>query len=288
MQVQFGYRGSVAAAKYLPSTQSLDSIKFEANFEYNFWVANKSLAYGSIREINDQKRISPEFVDKIISEMQDNNRLGGGQDFLVFGFGFRHKLKGEPLTWSFTISDRLTVNAAYPKSLAQLIWQGNRQFEGQTVDLSQTAITGLYFREFSLGAARTLITKPDWSMRAGARFNYYMGLSGISTAGHRFFFKTAVNAEFIELDYDFDVFHTGIGDFNLFDPRGHGFGGNLGLTFSYKKKLNFDLGLTDLGSIKFQQNINHLENDETVLLEGLDREALDDTDVFLDSLTAYF
>jgi len=288
LQVQFGYRGSVAAAKFLPSTHSLDSVRFEGSLEYSLWVANKSLTYGSIRSIFFENRITEEDINGFISEMDEENRLGGGQNFLVFGFGFQHKLRGGPLSWSFTISDRFTVNAAYPKTLAQLMWQGNRQFQGQTLNLSPTAVTGLYFREFSLGAARTLVTWPNWSFRAGARLNYYMGLSGVSNAGSSFFFKTEVQADFLELDYDFNYFHTGVEDFDLLDPRGHGFGGDLGVTFSHKDKLNFDFGLTDMGSIKFKKNINQLSSQATVLFSGFDREDLDDTDAFLDSLIGIF
>ena len=288
LHLQFQYRGSVAGAQYLPSTQTLPEHKVETSFQYSAYVANKSITYQSIRDIQTQNSLTTQEVDEIINQLDDDNKIGVGQNFLVFGFGLKTKIKGHPFAWSFTISDRLNANLHIPKKLVQLVWQGNKQFEGETLDLSKTSISGVYFREFSMGMATQVKEWNNWTCRGGMRLNYYMGLSGITNPTQKFLFTTAVEADYIEMDYNFHYLYTGIEDFNLFNPKGHGIGLNLGTTFSYKEKLHFDLGITDIGSIKFSKNITGIGDENTIHFKGLGLDELINPTAFLDSLEVLF
>ena len=207
---------------------------------------------------------------------------------MVFGFGWRNQIKSTPVVWSFAVYDRLNVNMFIPKSLIQVAWQGNKQFVGQRLDHSDTKVLGMYFREFSLGAAMPVLKWSNWSMRAGLRLSYYQGLAGIDTPLSRLFSLTEENAEFIDLDYDLEYFHTGIDDFDLFRSRGNGFGANLGLSVRYKEKLNFDLGVTDLGSIKYKKDIKRVNSQGLFRFYGLGLEDLIDPTAFLDSIQEIF
>lgn len=288
LQIQFGYRGSVAAAKLLPSTHLLKNHKFEANIQYNFWVANRSISYGSIRKIYRENQLTRQDVNDIVNDLDEDNKIGVGQDFTIFGFGYKSIIKEHPVLWSFTISDRLNANTFFPKSLAQLAWQGNKQFEGETLDFSNTYLVGLYFREFSLGIASELAKWDNWRLRGGIRFNYYQGLSGVTRNQNKFYFSTAVGAENITMDYDFEYRYTGIDDFKFFDPRGHGFGLSLGTSFSYKDNLNFDIGVSDIGSIKFTKKIYKVGTENNFQFKGLGLEEVLNPTAFLDSLEQIF
>ena len=288
LQVQFAYRGTVAAARFLPSTQILDGYKYEFGIQYSSWIANSSITYGSLRKIYKHKQLTPEDVDGIIEDLDTNNKIGGGQDFTVLTLGLNKNIKEHPVAWSFSIYDRMNLNLFIPKTLVQVAWQGNKQFEGQFMDHSNTRLVGLYFREFSLGAATTIISWPNWILRGGFRFSYYQGLSGFQTTKSKIFSQTALGAEYIDLDYDIEYRYTGIDDFNLFDTRGNGFGANLGVTFSYKEKLNFDLGITDLGSLKLKQDVAKVNSESDFRFYGLGLEELIDPTAFLDSLEEIF
>jgi hypothetical protein len=288
VQIQFGYRGSVAAAKLLPSTHMLKKDKYEFSLQYSFWLANKSITYGSIRKVYKQNYLTREDVNQIVNDLDEDNKIGVGQDFMVFGLGYKSIIKERPVLWSFTISDRLNANTFIPKSLVQLAWQGNKQFEGETLDLSNTYLVGLYFREFSLGIASELAKWDNWRLRGGIRFNYYQGLSGVARKQNKFYFTTAVGAEYINMDYDFEYQYTGVDDFNFFDTRGHGFGLNLGASFSYKDDLNFDIGVSDIGSIKFTKKIYKVGTKNTFQFKGLGLEEVLNPTAFLDSLEQVF
>jgi hypothetical protein len=283
-----GYRGSVSAARYLASTHQLTESRFEVNLNYNLWVANKSLSYGSIMDISRNNRLTSEDVESIISELDDNNRIGVGQDLLIVGLGLKTTIKNHPVTWNFTIADRFNTNVLIPKTLFQLLWQGNKQFEGQTVDISQTTMTGLYFRDFALGFATPLLEWDNWKSRVGLRLSYYQGLAGLSNPQNQFYFTTAPGAEYLDLDYNFDFRYTGIDDFSLFETRGHGFGLSLGTTFTYKEALNFDIALTDIGKIHFNRSVYRLGEDNEFQFHGLGLDELINPQAYLDSLERIF
>lgn len=286
--VYMKYRGSVASARALPSTHNLDSNKFEIALNYNLWVANKSLSYGAIQQIQKDNQISNEDINSIINDLDENNRLGFGEDVLILGLGLRTDIKEHPVAWRFSIADRMNMNYLMPKQLVQLIWQGNKQFEGETLNLSQTSLTGLYFREFSIGVATEMKKWNDWSLRGGVHVNYYQGLSGVKNPEQDFYFTTAVDAEYIEMDYDFEYRYTGVNDFDFFDARGHGFGINFGASMSYKNILHFDLGVSDVGSIKFTQDIYKIGTLNTFRFSGLGVEELVNPTAFIDSLKTVF
>lgn len=288
IQIQSVYRGSAASARFFPSTQMDQYNKMEFSFNYNFFVANKSLTYGSIRQIQKENRLTAQDVQNIIEDLDENNRIGVGQDLLIFGLGLKTKIKNHPVVWNFTISDRFNVNLLIPKTLLQLMWQGNKQFSGQTLDLSQTSISGLYFREYSLGLATQIKEWDDWKFRGGLRLNYYQGLSAIQNSKKEFYFTTAAEAEYIRMDYDFEYNYTGIDDFNLLDPRGYGWGISLGTTFSYKDKLFFDIGVTDMGNIKFNEDIFKVGTKNNYQFDGLDLGEILNPTAFLDSLETIF
>lgn len=283
-----GYRGSVAAAMLLPSTHQMTDFKFEINVNYNAWVANKSITYGSLRDIYRSNSLSTQDVSNIISELDDNNRIGAGQNFLVFGLGLRTLIKEHPVTWNFTISDRLNTNLLIPKTLVELVWLGNKPFEGQTVDISNTTLAGIYYRDYSLGFATPVAEWGDWKSGVGLHLSYLQGLAGITNSENQIYFTTATGAEYLELDYDFDFRYVGIEDFDLFRTRGNGFGLGLGTTFSYKDVLYFDLALTDIGKIKYDRLVNYLVDDTTFHFTGLGHEELVDPYAFLDSLETIF
>jgi hypothetical protein len=288
LQIQFGYRGSVAASKLLPSTLNLNNSKFEASLHYNIWVANKSVSFGSIRKVYTQNELTTNEVDNIINDLEPENKIGFGQDFMIIGLGLNVNTKKQPIALSFSISDRLNANSYFPQSLMQLLWQGNKQFEGETVDLSNTYVVGMYFREFSIGAATQLIKKENWSLRGGIRLNYYQGLSGITNSKWQFNFYTSPRAEYLMVDHDYEYRYTGIEDFNLFEPRGHGFGVNLGTSVSVKDKFHFDIGISDLGSIKFNNTINRMTSSGSFKFTGFELEDIINPTAFVDSLEQIF
>lgn len=286
LQVQFGYKGSISGARYLPATHYLDSSKFDINLSYSLWAANSSLTYSSMQTIVNNNRITNEEINGFIDEMDEENKVSFGQDFLILGLGFKHNMLGKPIMWNFSISDRFLANTIYPQALPQLIWQGNKQFEGETVDLSSTFMTGLYFREFVVGFNRAFIQKENHVLKGALRVKYLLGIAGLDLDHSDIAFTTFEDGDSILLDYNLAYNHSGLANFNLFEAKGHGYGIDMGLSYNYKDRWSFDMGLVDFGEIFFDKETTSLDNDAYIKFTGFNEYSLENTTVFFDSIAA--
>lgn len=286
LQVLFGYEGAVSATSYMPSIQKMDSSHIELNISYDFLVGNSSITYGSLLSIYNKKSLTKADVNSIIDEMDDENRIGLNQDFVVFALGIKHNLFKKPLYWNFTVSDRMSLNIFYDKELPQLLWQGNKQFLGQTVDLSNTYLSGIYFRDYAIGLKRNIFSSDKLDISAAFRFNYYQGIAGLSMEHSNITFETSEDANYVDLNYDLEYRHTGISNFNLFESKGEGYGADIGASLEYNKRLSFHASVIDWGSITFSENTITNKNNMTLNFGGLDNEGVENPTAYADSLIA--
>ena len=102
------------------------------------------------------------------------------------------------------------------------------------------------------------------------------------------FFITGTQNDYIKFSYDFNCYYAGIRDFNFFDKHGYGFGLNLGTSFSYNNILNFDLGIKDLGSIKFNRDVTKIGSKNELEFNGANPDELIDPIAFIDSIDIIF
>lgn len=223
---------------------------------------------------NDLIAESPEgdrlTVDNAIARLEDRNQLRQNLDFETIAVAFRLG----PLALS--VGHRLRFNAFvdYPRTLPELIWNGNAQYIGQTVTVSPDfEMTGHH--ELSLGAAVEL--GPAISL--GGRVKYLSGVGNLSTSRSRLSLTT--DDEYYELSLD--------GDFELNTASSIRYDGfrDLGLSlgfgeFGFDKVLSgnsgwaFDLGASvELGPVTLSASALDLggtirwdEEVENFLIEG--------------------
>lgn len=237
-----------------------------------------------------------------IDLLEAENQLRNDFDFESVGLAIR----GE--RWAFGFHHRLRYNGTldYPKALAQVIWQGNAQFIGQTVDIApQINISG--YHELNLSAAYKLTDK----LTIGGRVKYLSGIADISTVEDgRLLLTTDDEVYDLTLDSDYTVNSAGGLNYEGID----GIETNLefaNITFEellgQNTGLGFDVGVQlDLGKIRLQASALDLgaeitwENQVTNYrlngvedFRGLDvlQSLLDDTTSFaglLDTLEAQF
>ena len=93
----------------------------------NLWVTN--ITFNDLLVEEGGRQVLD--VSNAISQMEAQNILREDLDIETIGIGFQFGALG------LNIGHRLRFNALidYPKTLAQLIWEGNAQFIGQTIDL---------------------------------------------------------------------------------------------------------------------------------------------------------
>ncbi len=170
----------------------------------------------------------------------------------------------------------------YPKTLPQLIWQGNAQFLGQNVDFS-TNMQLFGYNEFAFGAAFP-ITK---NITIGGKFKWLSGFGDVSTDRTKLNLLTDETAYELTLDADFRVNSTGsieynglrdlTVDYNFNDFNGDQlFNQNNGVAFDlgiYAKfgKLDLAASVLDLGGkINWEQDVQNFSLNGTYAYRGLD------------------
>ncbi len=287
LQLQYGYRGTLSAAKFFPSTLNLKTSKYQVGMNFKVWVANKSLSYGSVNDIRKKNELTEGDINRFIGELDQQNIIGVGQDFQWFGFALRKRIRSKKVDLSFAINDRMSASFRYPKALLQLAWRGNKQFEGKQVNLA-ASLNARYFREFALGTAFDIFNNSFYRIRVGGTLKYYQGLAAIYMPVHDLFFETGNEGDYLEVDYNYNVFYSGVEDYSFTKSRGGGFGANLGTTVAYKERLFLDLSLNDLGSITFKNDVQSFQGNDVVRFSGLNREDLNDIENYADSMATIF
>ena len=246
-------------------------------------LRTENLTYGDLLvEEGGQTFLDP---SQAIPGLDTRNEIRDQFDFETVGIA----IKMDRLALSFGHRIRYDAGINYPKTLAQVIWEGNAQFIGETVDIRpDLRIQG--YHELGFGLAYQLTDQ----LSIGARVKYLSGINDLSTRdGGRLELTTDEVAFALELDQDLIINSSGsleyesIRDFDLNADFANFtldqfLGGNSGFAFDLGAQL-------DLGNIRIQASAQDLgggidwsENVSNYTLSGV--EAFTGLDVLEDIL----
>ena len=71
LQVLFGYRGSIPATTYLPSTANFQDRKIEISIQYNLWLTTRNLTYEDVGNVLRSRRLSNQDIDNFLEDLDD-------------------------------------------------------------------------------------------------------------------------------------------------------------------------------------------------------------------------
>jgi len=204
-------------------------------------------------------------VDKGIDLLDKDNLLRENLDLETINLGFR--------TGKFQVNLGHTLRynafANYPKTLPQLIWQGNAQFIGQNVAFGPDLQLNAH-HEYSLGLAYQVGS----FLTIGAKAKYLSGIADISTARTDLRLSTSDDIYQLQLDADYLVNSSGALQYDGFDQLDLDFSfgkieteqlfsSNNGLAFDLGVHLNLgklDIGLSALdigGQIDWKEDVRN-------------------------------
>jgi hypothetical protein len=232
-------------------------------------------AFGDFLTENDQGETTFD-VDHVLAHLEDRNLLRENLQIETFGAAFGIG----PLRFSLHHALRFGAYFEYPRELPELVWNGNAQFIGQTIDLTNDLqING--YNEFGLGAAFKF-----WKLTAGLRAKLLTGIGDVSTDRHAASLHTSDDVYQLTftgdyrantsayLDYNgFDDFradiHFGDFDFDQLFARNLGFSADLGLLLELDK-LHLAASVIDIGRIRWSENPRNYSSQGTFSYDGLD------------------
>jgi len=228
-------------------------------------------------------------IDNAILEMEAENAFRENLDIETVSVLARFGPVGVSVSHAF----RFNAFTEYPKTLPQLIWQGNAQFVGQEISFGpEIDIFG--YQEFAAG----VLVDVSKRLTLGGRAKLLSGTGSISSEREQLRLNTDAEVYQLRLDADYLVNSSGSLQYDGFDNLDTNFDfanfnseglfqGNTGFAFDFGAHLRLgDLELAasvlDLGSISWDEDVRNYELQGVFEYEGLDfaQGLLEDTTEF--------
>ncbi len=229
-------------------------------------------------------------IDQAIDKLGADNVLRNNLDIETISLGFR--LGKAALSLGHTLRFNAFMN--YPKTMPQLIWQGNAQFIGQEVDFGPDV--DLYgYQEFALGLAVDIT--PNFTV--GGRAKLLAGVGSISSERTGLRLRTDSDIYQLELNADYYVNSAGSLKYDGFDELtvafdygrfdadklltgNTGFAFDLGVRLRLGEKLELAASALDIGRINWEEDVTNYSLNGAFEYKGLDLAQ----NIFEDTVTA--
>ncbi len=215
-------------------------------------LAAENVTYNQLLVTEDGRRILD--LNELPDLLAERNALRN--DFSLETLGVA--LRGDRLSFGLYHRARAFGEVDYPKTLVQLVVQGNNQFVGQTVEIVPLGF-GTGFHEVGLGASLALTPQ----VFLGARIKYLSGIADLRTSpGGSLRLTTGEENFALSLEQDLPLNTAGSVVYNGLDDIEINYDLNRISTddlFSGNNGIAFDLGLfADLGKLRLQAAANDL------------------------------
>lgn len=244
------------------------------SFYFNTRIENFSFADLISKNAEGENTLN---INAVIEQMETSNNLTENLSLQTLGIAYQIGA----FTLSFDHSIRQNAILNYPKTLPQLIWQGNAQFVGETIDLTHNINISAY-NEFAFGVAFQI----NQQLSVGTRAKLLSGIGNISTERGNLSLFTSDDIYQLSLTGDYLVnsasyldfggfdnfdFNFDFGEFNAKKLLGSntGFAVDFGAQFQFER-LKFSASVIDIGTIKWKDEVNNYLFDETIEYNGLD------------------
>jgi hypothetical protein len=232
----------------------------------------------------DQQGIN-ERVTAAIFDLKASDFFTANQQLELINFGWKNKQNGD--YYSGGIYQELDVITYFPKDLALLAWEGNRNYIGKSFDLGELSVTGEALTVFHFGISK----KVSKSLRLGARAKIYSSIAHFSSTGNKGTFTTTIGAgseniyEHIISNASINVKTSGItalsdaesgaATVNQFVKRALlggnlGLGVDLGMSYDFDKHWTLDASILDLGAVFHTKDVEQYEANGDFTLDGIE------------------
>ncbi len=297
--VYFSKHFNTTAANTQPSMLGRDFENFELNLLNTYaYFGNTAMTWGRVNEIAGAETIDQDLVDKTLADLEENNHLTAGANFTPLSLAFKiNDGNSEFLTFSLSARTRALSSFQYSNTLFDVVWNGNKKFKGQNVNLGPAKLNAVPISEYSLGLSGPLpLDLGDILIRPGLRFSFMQSFASFYTERGNLFMSTQENARAINFkgDYRFNRAGNFTNDnFNLVNTRGTGLGIDAGVTVDIGDQISGTLSITDIGNINFDTEVKNFDEREAFAFRGINVDVVstvenDGVQVSADSVTNIF
>ncbi len=291
------------AARYMPTYLG---DKFD---KVQITLANPYVSIGSnfttVRNTIDfftADNITSEMIGKSISRLKKReNNMNGVVDVAILNVAFNIPNKDGRKGWSlgFGVNERVEVNTSFNKETLLLAYSGNKQFADKTITLDPR-FNGLAFTDYYVSAAYNIRPRySDLVIKPAIRISYLSGQASVNMPkNNSISLYTQPDGRYLDFGLNYTINTSTSSDsvtldgssFNVerksFEPgAGNGYGMDLGVRISPKPGLLFNIGVMDIGSIRFKKNVTNMYNYSNYRYEGEEITFNQGQSIDLDSLS---
>jgi hypothetical protein len=263
------------------------------------FISSAALSYGN-SGFRFNKLVRERSDDSLSINLQDFVNILGDKNYLNLAASYELVSGGynwDKWYFTFSWSEKASVQFSYPKSLMGFILNGNGAYLDQTVEFTGLKLKALHYREWAFGAARPIDDKWTVGMKAKVLF----GKSSIYTKKLQGSFFTDPETYQITTTNSIDV-NRSLPEVFLYDTleykhfkyssgmKNPGYAFDFGAEYKFSDKITFSASLLDLGAIRWKNNLkNYRSKDVSWTFKGIDvNDYIDQDDEVVDARIEQF
>ena len=293
---------SMNASNYLPTYLGDHVNKFGISLMNTYASLGSSFStFQDAKAYLTSDQITSDMVANSISKLDRNdNMVSASVDIALINFCFNIGSKGKKpaATLGFGINQRLEVNSVFNDNLLVLAYQGNKQFAGQTINIIPR-FNGIAFTEYYVAAASDFeLGNTGITIRPAVKLSYLSGQGNVNMSrDNSISLYTEPQGRYLDFGYNYSI-NASLGNdslklegntFNINDKNykigaGSGLGVDFAVRISPMKNLSFNLGIMDVGSIRFNKQVVNMYNHSSYRYEGQELTFSENQNISLDSL----
>ncbi len=259
-------------------------------FPMYFGFGNNFISAYDLKEFTKQEKFTNEYIDKMVSKIPNQGNVWVGLDIPVLNifFNVNKKNKESFLSFGLGMRERMDLNFTLNRDLFSLLYKGNKQFENKTINLAPSFNFLLYNEYFFAVSGQFKPFKNDSTniskinIKPALRLRYLNGIASAYMPKSNIDMFTATDGRYIDIKSDLLLNMSSAVDtpdiegifedinFQNLKSSGKGIGLDLGLGVEYFKNLQFNIALTDIGSINFKRNAINYSSKKTLRYEGIE------------------
>jgi outer membrane protein OmpA-like peptidoglycan-associated protein len=300
-------------SEYNPAFQPIDNVYWDLPItpNFRFETGNNSVNFNDVifnQKINGVDStitfLHPKAnKDDFYKKLHANTRVTNDFSLNLIGFGFRVKKN----YFTFNITQKLSSSVYLPKDLFKLLMYGTDTTNSTGYNLSKLGANASVYTEFGFGYSRKINDK----LTVGATLKYLMGQANFSTKINDFKIvggidkwsingKGTLNASLPlvnipsksdgTVNYD-SITTTSLSGSNVSDvifTSNYGFAVDLGATYKILPNLELSAALTDIGFIRWRENLTNTTLNANYEFSGINYQVADDMTDKIDSVKDAF
>jgi len=260
----------------IPSKLGLNTARFEMRIIPNVYAYQAN----TLMSIKDIMYPSTQAIGDALGGIDQSQIIAFGAEIPGLAFSYKiNKDKKELLTLSLSNKTRVLNNTLLGANLLRLLWDGNKQFEGQTVELGNIGASAIGATEIALGWAMPFVIAEKYKIRAGASFKYFLSPGGGYLPETNSNFTTTSGGKSISLSDVNYIVQTSTADENTLFP-GKGMGMDLSVSMDFMEDFTASLAVLDIGSITYSANTYSFQYAGEIYYQGIE-----DDNIFINDET---